>query len=51
VILVADSTKIGGIGLTSILPLDRVHKLITDEGAPAAFISNLRDIGMEVILV
>jgi DeoR/GlpR family transcriptional regulator of sugar metabolism len=51
VILVADSTKIGGIGLTTILPLDRVHKLITDEGAPATFISTLRDAGIEVMLV
>jgi DeoR/GlpR family transcriptional regulator of sugar metabolism len=51
VILVADSSKIGGIGLTTILPLDRVQKLITDEGAPATFISTLRDSGMEVILV
>jgi DeoR family transcriptional regulator, fructose operon transcriptional repressor len=51
VILVADSSKIGGIGLTTILPLDKVHKLITDEGAPDAFISSLRDTGVEVILV
>jgi DeoR family transcriptional regulator, aga operon transcriptional repressor len=51
VILVADSTKIGGIGLTTILPLERLHKLITDEGAPATFISALRDAGVEVILV
>ncbi len=51
VILVADSSKIGGIGLTSILPLDRVHKLITDEAAPAAFINSVRDTGVEVLLV
>jgi DeoR family transcriptional regulator, fructose operon transcriptional repressor len=51
VILVADSSKIGGIGLTTILPLEQVNKLITDEAAPAAFVSALRDAGMEVILV
>jgi DeoR/GlpR family transcriptional regulator of sugar metabolism len=51
VILVADSSKIGGIGLTTILPIDRVHKLITDEGAPAAFINTLRDAGVDVLLV
>jgi hypothetical protein len=28
-----------------------VNKLITDEGAPAAFVSALRDAGLEVILV
>jgi len=51
VILVADSSKIGGIGLTSIMLLEQVNKLITDEGAPAAFVSTLRDAGVEVILV
>jgi DeoR family transcriptional regulator, fructose operon transcriptional repressor len=29
IIVVADSSKIGGIGLTTILPLEWVHKLIT----------------------
>ncbi len=51
VILVADSSKIGGIGLTTILPLVRVHKLITDQAAPASFVNALRDAGVEVILV
>jgi DeoR/GlpR family transcriptional regulator of sugar metabolism len=51
VILVADSSKIGGIGLAAILPLGRVNKLIADEGAPATFVSALRDAGIEVILV
>ncbi len=51
VILVADSSKIGGIGLTSIMPLTQVNKLITDEGAPVDFVSALREAGVEVILV
>jgi DeoR/GlpR family transcriptional regulator of sugar metabolism len=51
IIVVADSSKIGGIGLTTILPLERVHKLITDEGAPAGFVSALRAAGVDVILV
>ena len=51
VILVADSSKVGGIGLTTILPLERVHKLITDAGAPAPFVKALRDAGVEVIVV
>jgi DeoR family transcriptional regulator, aga operon transcriptional repressor len=50
-ILVADSSKVGGIGLATILPLERVHKLITDHGAPAAFVKTLCDAGVEVILV
>ena len=48
VILVADSSKIGGIGLTTIMPLERVHKLITDDGAPADFVNALRERGVEV---
>jgi DeoR/GlpR family transcriptional regulator of sugar metabolism len=51
VILVADSSKCGEIGLAAILPLERVNKLITDHGAPAAFVSALRDAGVEVMLV
>ncbi len=51
VILVADSSKIGGIGLTTIMPLERVHKLITDEGAPADFVNALRERGVEVHVV
>jgi DeoR/GlpR family transcriptional regulator of sugar metabolism len=51
VILVADSSKIGGIGLTTIMPLTKANKLITDEGAPADFVSALREQGVEVMLV
>jgi DeoR/GlpR family transcriptional regulator of sugar metabolism len=51
IIVVADSSKIGGIGLTTILPLERVHKLITGQDAPADFVSALRAAGVEVILV
>jgi DeoR/GlpR family transcriptional regulator of sugar metabolism len=51
VIIVADSSKIGLIGLTTIMPLDGVKKLITDMGAPAEFVGELRRQGVEVILV
>jgi DeoR/GlpR family transcriptional regulator of sugar metabolism len=51
VILVADSSKIGGIGLTTIMPLTEVNKLITDEAAPADFVRALSERGVEVILV
>jgi DeoR family fructose operon transcriptional repressor len=51
VIIVADSSKIGLIGLTTIMPLDDVKKLITDAGAPAEFVGELRRQGAEVILV
>lgn len=51
VIIVADSSKIGLIGLTTIMPLDDVKKLITDAGAPAEFVGELRRLGVEVTLV
>jgi DeoR/GlpR family transcriptional regulator of sugar metabolism len=51
VIIVADSSKIGLIGLTTIMPLDDIKKLITDAGAPAEFVGELRRQGVEVILV
>jgi DeoR/GlpR family transcriptional regulator of sugar metabolism len=51
VILVTDSSKIGEKGLISIVPLDRIHKMVTDTGAPPEFVARLREMGIEVILV
>jgi DeoR/GlpR family transcriptional regulator of sugar metabolism len=51
VILVTDSSKIGLIGLTTIMPLADVKKLITDGGAPPDFVGDLHRQGVEVILV
>jgi DeoR family fructose operon transcriptional repressor len=50
VIVVADSSKIGVIGLTTILPVTNIDKLITDDKAPSDFIAALREQGVEVIL-
>lgn len=51
VIVVSDSTKIGALGLASIMPVTQIHKLITDTQAPHEFVATLRDHGVEVILV
>jgi len=51
IILVVDSSKIGTIGLISVQPINRIHKLITDTGAPQDFVDQLREQGIEVILV
>lgn len=51
IIVVGDSSKIGVIGLTTILPLDRIDKLVTDSQAPTDFVRALRKQGVEVILV
>lgn len=49
VVVVADSSKIGVIGLVTIMPLTRINALITDDKAPPDFIARLRDEGVEVI--
>ena len=51
VIVVSDSSKIGGIGLTTIMPVSGIDKLITDTDAPLDFVAALRDLGIQVILV
>ena len=51
VIVVSDSSKIGVIGLASIMPIAGIDKLITDTDAPPDFVAALRDRGIAVILV
>jgi DeoR family transcriptional regulator, fructose operon transcriptional repressor len=51
VIVTVDSSKIGVNKLQSILPIDAVHTFVTDDAAPEPFIDNLRERGIEVILV
>jgi DeoR/GlpR family transcriptional regulator of sugar metabolism len=50
VILVADSSKVGQAGLTSIVPIEDIDKFVTDEGAPSDFVEALREHGIDVIL-
>ncbi|MGQ9627511.1 MAG: DeoR/GlpR family DNA-binding transcription regulator [Anaerolineae bacterium] len=50
VIVVADSSKIGFIGFTPVIPLESIDKLITDVEASAEFLEELRRKGVEVIL-
>ena len=51
VIVVADSSKIGVIGLVTLIQLDQVNKLVTDMDAPPDFVESIRDLGVEVTLV
>ncbi len=51
VIAVADSSKIGKIGLANIMPITDLHRLITDSEAPPDFVARLRDHGVDVVLV
>lgn len=50
-ILVADYSKCGRISTIFVAPLDAVDLLITDDKAPAAFLSALRDRGVTVKVV
>lgn len=50
-VVLADSSKIGNIGLVKIANLDQIDLLITDKQADAKEIANLRRKGLEVILV
>jgi DeoR/GlpR family transcriptional regulator of sugar metabolism len=48
VVLLLDSTKFGLRSLTPLLPLAKVHALITDAGAPPADLEQLRALGIAV---
>jgi DeoR/GlpR family transcriptional regulator of sugar metabolism len=51
VVAVTDSSKVGANNLQTILSLDEIHSLITDSGAPEAFLKAVRNRGVQVIVV
>lgn len=51
VIVLADASKIDYVGFSLICSLDSVHKVVTEEQAPAEFVAGLRERGIEVLLV
>lgn len=51
VIAVTDSSKLGRAGFTQIVPLERIHMLVTDIGAPPDLVDHIRNLGIQVILV
>jgi DeoR/GlpR family transcriptional regulator of sugar metabolism len=50
VVAVADATKLGRTGFTSIIPISDVDVLITDGAADPSRLAELREAGVEVIL-
>jgi DeoR/GlpR family transcriptional regulator of sugar metabolism len=50
VVAVLDATKWGRVGVASFAALSQVHKVITDAHAPAGMVSQVRALGVEVIL-
>lgn len=51
VIAVTDSSKLGRAGFTQIVPLERIHILVTDTGAPPDLVDQIRNLGIQVIVV
>ena len=51
VIVLVDSSKFQVKGSLVVCPLSRVHRLITDTGAPEHGLAMLRDAGVETIVV
>lgn len=50
VIVVTDSSKIGVMGLATIMPVDLIHVLVTDTDAPTDFVTSLQERGVDVLL-
>jgi DeoR family transcriptional regulator of aga operon len=51
VVVVTDSSKLGRVAFAQICRIDRVDELITDDGAAAEVIRDLRDAGIAVTVV
>jgi DeoR family transcriptional regulator of aga operon len=51
VILTTDSSKLGRAGLARVIPLPRIHLLVTDRDAPPDIVAAIRAEGVEVRLV
>jgi DeoR family transcriptional regulator of aga operon len=49
VVVIADSSKLGGRAFARICPISKVETLVTDSGAPAAAVEQFRSAGVEVI--
>lgn len=51
VIIVADHTKVNRVSTVLLAPLADIHKLVTDKQTPGAFISALKALGIDSIIV
>jgi DeoR/GlpR family transcriptional regulator of sugar metabolism len=50
VILLADRTKLGNVGLAAFASLDQVSTLVTDEGADPQIVAEIRARGVQVVI-
>ncbi|RME80412.1 MAG: DeoR/GlpR transcriptional regulator [Caldilineae bacterium] len=51
VVAVVDATKWGRVGMASFASLDEVHRVITDQHAPADMVAEIEAMGIAVIMV
>lgn len=51
VILVVDHSKLGKVSTALVAPVTAVHTLVTDSGASADIVADLRELGIRVIVV
>jgi DeoR family transcriptional regulator of aga operon len=49
VVVIADSSKLGGHAFARICPISKVEVLVTDSGAPTSIIEAFREAGVQVI--
>lgn len=49
VVIIADSSKLGGHAFARICPIDRVDTLVTDSGVAAATLTRFRNAGVQVV--
>ena len=50
VVVIADSSKLGGHAFARICPIGKVEMLVTDSGAPEPVIEGFRAAGVQVIV-
>ena len=49
-IVLADSTKLGSVTLSNVIPMEKIDILITDSEAEPVFIEGLEKMGVQVII-
>jgi DeoR/GlpR family transcriptional regulator of sugar metabolism len=49
-VVLADHTKLGRVSTRQVVPLDALHTVVTDPGAPPAVIDDLRAAGTQVVV-
>jgi DeoR family transcriptional regulator of aga operon len=50
VIAVVDSSKFGQVALSTFAPLDKISRIVTDDGAPTEMVAEFRARGIEVLI-